>query len=302
MNPIKEYVTGFMERGIYIPHKNSSISIINEEKIMESLNKVISDTLNSITHMPTISSINGILPIYNYVKCISFGCMGAIVCYKGIKMLCSPDEIDNKEGRTLFSRIAYSTAFSIVSIKFIDIMIEFANTLIKVLTSRFSISNLIPNFKGSGILLAILLLCVELFASIKILISFWMRMAELVFSGVISPVIFVLYINKEWSGFLKSWWKRVAILIFTQVAQVLLLIVYSAMINGLILSGSFNSMCLAIATLFLVDKTPKVLCGLIDNQNNVQAAMKKIKTTTTTVKNAKKSTQNVINKITKPGK
>ena len=176
-----------------------------------------------------------------------------------------------------------------MSIKFIDIMIEFANTLIKILVSRFSISTLIPQMKGKGILLALLLLLVELLVSVKILISFWMRMAELVFSGVISPVIFVLYINKEWSGFLKSWWKRVTILVFTQVAQVLLLIVYSAMINGLILSGSFNSICLAIATLFLVDKTPRVLSGLMDTQNNVHTASRTIRNTTNTVTGTKKA-------------
>lgn len=295
MNPISEYVAGFWERGMYSPSQNN---FINEEKIIENLNTIITEMLGSITKMPTISSIKGIMPIYDYVKCISFGCMGAVVCYKGIKMLFSPDEIDNKEGRTLLGRIAYSTAFSIMSIKFIDIMIEFANTLIKVLISRFSISTLIPHMKGTGILLAVLLLLVELFASVKILISFWMRMAELVFSGVISPVIFVLYINKEWAGFLKGWWKRIAILIFTQVAQVLLLIVYSIMINGLILSGSFNSICLAIATLFLVDKTPRVVSGLMDTQNNVHTATRTIKNAKSTISGTKK----VITKIIKPGK
>lgn len=286
MNPINEYISGFWERGMYSSPRNK---LFNEDKVVESLNTIITDTLEAITTMPTISSIKGIMPIYDYVKCISFGCMGAVVCYRGVKMLFSLDEIDNKEGRTLLGRIAYSTAFSMMSIKFIDIMIEFANTLIKILVSRFSISTLIPQMKGKGILLALLLLLVELFVSVKILISFWMRMAELVFSGVISPVIFVLYINKEWSGFLKSWWKRVTILVFTQVAQVLLLIVYSAMINGLILSGSFNSICLAIATLFLVDKTPRVLSGLMDTQNNVRTASRTVRNTTNTVTSTKKA-------------
>lgn len=296
MNPINEFSKSFMG-GVSI----SPLSMFSEENIIDGLNGIMKDILSSITHMPTISSIDGIMPVYNLIQAISFSCVGIVVCYKGVKMLFSPDEIDNKEGRTLLARIAYSAAFSIMAIRFIDIMIEFCNTLIKIMITRFSLSNLIPNMKGAGILLAILLLLVELFVSVKILISFWMRMAELVFSGVISPVIFVLYVNKEWSGYLKNWWKRVGILVFTQVAQVALLIVYSVMINGLILSGTFNGICLAIATLFLVDKTPKILAGLVDSQNNVQSAMRTIKNTTNSAKKTKNFVTSRVAKF-KPGK
>ena len=149
------------------------------------------------------------------------------------------------------------------------------------MTKNFSIANLIPGVKGSGLILAIALLCVELFVSLKILIGFWMRMSELVFLGVISPVVFVLYINKEWGNFLKSWWKRIAAITFTQVAQVALLIIYSAMVNGLVLSGTFNGICLSIATLFLVDGVPKLISNLIDSDTGVKTAARTVKRLTT---------------------
>lgn len=294
MNPIQQFSQSFAG-AIYAP---SIKDLFNEDKIIDNLNGIMQDVLSSLTHMPPLSSIDGIMPVYRLVRTISFSCLGIIVCYKGIKMLFSPDEIDNKEGRTLLSRMIYSAAFSTLSIKFIDVMIEFCNTLIKVMIANFSISSLIPKMKGAGLILALLLLLVELFVSVKILISFWMRMAELVFSGVISPVVFVLYINKEWSSYLKNWWKRVSVLVFTQVAQVALLIVYSVMINGLILNGTFNGICLAIATLFLVDKTPKILTGLMDTQNNVGSAIRTVKNTTNKVRH----TKDTITKVTRIGR
>lgn len=272
---------------------------LNEENIINSITSIMSDMMSTITKMPKVSSLPGIKNLHTVMSYISFSCVGCITCYKGIKMLFSTSEIDNKEGRTLLERTTYSLVFSTLSLKTIDIMIDFGNVLIDVLMKTNNLSSedntLFPQVKGTGLIVALILMCLELLISIKILITFWMRMAELVFSGVISPVIFVLWINKEWSGFLKSWWRRVSILIFTQVAQVLLLVIYGKMINGLIMFGSFNSMCLSIAMLFLVESTPRVISGFMDSGSNLKAAE-------STFKNRKSTfnrTKNTISKFVK---
>lgn len=285
---IKNFSNGFCATVIPENPLKSISNLFNEDKIIENLNSIVNDMLGAITHMPKISTIPGISSVHKTVSLVSFSCVSCLVCYKGIKMLFSPSDIENYEGRALLGRMAYSMAFSTMSLKLIDIMIDLGNTMINILIKNNTLSTLIPKIKGSGLLVAILLLLVELFVSIKILIEFWMRMAELVFSGVISPAIFVLWINKEWAGFLRNWWRRIAILIFTQVAQVLLLIIYSKMINGLVLAANFNSICLAIATLFLIDKTPKVLSGFIDNSNNVHSAISTVKHVNSTIGKTKK--------------
>ena len=88
--------------------------IFNEEVIVEKLNVVIADVLSTITTMPTLSSMTGVMPIYNFVKIIAYSCTAAIVCYKGIKIMFSPEEFNGaKEGRELFTRITYSLAYTI---------------------------------------------------------------------------------------------------------------------------------------------------------------------------------------------
>lgn len=269
----------------------------NEDNIINSLNTIVNDVIGTITKMPRVTTIPGIKSIHTTVTLISYSCASCLVCYKGVKMLFSPNEADNKEGRTLLERTTYSVIFSTMSLKFIDIMIEFANTLINVLmkTSITTAETLVPTMQSSGLLVAILLLLLELFISMKILITFWMRMAELVFSGVVSPVVFVLWINKEWAGFLKGWWKRVAVLVFTQVAQVLLLVIYGKMLNGLLIVGTFNSLCLSIAMLFLVDSTPKVVSSFMDSNNTVTNATAKFKRRRTNVGRARE----IVNKFTR---
>lgn len=243
-----------------------------ENNLISDTENLINELLKSTTHMPLISSVSGISTLYNTVKILSYGCTGCIVAYKGVKMLFSPDLIDNKDGKDLLSRFAYSFIFSTLSIKFIDTMINFANTLNEILIKNFSLVSLMPNVKGAGMIIVILMMFLELLVSLKILVEFWMRMAELVFSGVISPVLFVFWINKEWSGFLTNWWKRVMVLIFTQVVQVLLMIVYTAMINGMVLSGSIQSICLSVASLLMIGKAPNILASLTDSTNNVKNA------------------------------
>jgi hypothetical protein len=84
-------------------------------------------------------------------------------------------------------------------------------------------------------------------------------------AGIISPVMFTLSINKEWSGYLKNWTRRTATLVFSQTTTVLILILFSMLTEGLMLTSTLQGACLSVATLLLMDKGPEILQRFGDN-------------------------------------
>ncbi len=245
------------------------------------LNNLTREMLKSITHMPYLKDLPELLPIYNYIKYISLSLSGCIVGYKGLKLLFSNDESDKIESKQIFGRLSYSFILGSLSLQFIDLLISANNCVSDLIISKFDIS-MFTFPATTGMLLPIAIFLFQIFEILKILIGFWMRMAELVFAGVISPAMFTCWINSEWSGYLKSWSKRVSVLVFTQVVLVLILVIYSMMLKGWCLTGSINGACLSIATLLLLNKGPKILQGYADN-----SAYEDAKSTVTKIINSK---------------
>ena len=237
--------------------------------IIGNLDKVLQELLNTITHVPTISNIDGIVILYNMIRIVCLSCVGLLICYKGFKMLYTYDYIEKAEGRQLLGRLSYSFVLGFFCLKIIDMLIIFNNLLIRLFITKFSLTPSIKPLDASyGILLAVVTLSIGLIACIKILIGFWMRIAELVFMGVIGPIVFTLWINSEWAAYLKIWWKRIVILVFTQFCQVLLFIIYTMLLKDLVVEGSINNICLFIAVLISVDYTPVFLNNFMDNKNS----------------------------------
>jgi hypothetical protein len=230
------------------------------QMISTQIDKVTKNILDVITNMPLISSLNEMKIIYWVVLGISVSCISCIFAYKGIKLLFSLDEMNRSEGKRIFSRLIYSLILEMLSLKYIDALIIFNNLIMGFMiskTNNLSIASVMND--EYGFFLPLILLLIELGILVKILIGFWMRMAELVFAAIVSPVMFTLWINNEWSGFLRNWNRRVIVLTFTQSAQVLLLIIYTLMLNGWTKYGTFNSICLTVAALFSIDRAPKIL-------------------------------------------
>lgn len=228
------------------------------EKFTGSLNEVMQDMMQYIVKMPYLKDIKTITPLYDMVRLLSLSGVSLVIGYKGLKMLLSEDEMDRMEGKRVFSRLVYSLIFSTLSIKYIDGMIFLNNTTASAITSKHSITPFSTG-KETGLLLPLLFFIGEGIMLLKVSVGFWMRMAELVFSGIISPIIFTLSINKEWSGYLKNWSKRTSVLVFSQTTTILILILFSMMMEGLMLSGTFAGGCLSVATLLLMDRGPEVL-------------------------------------------
>ena len=241
------------------------------EKILNSLSdkldKVSNELLTSVTHMPHLSDLPEMMPVYNYIKYISLSLTGCIVGYKGLKLLFSNDEIDRMQSKKVFSRLGYSFMLSGLSLKFIDLLITANNCISNLVLSNFEIGSLTFTTSTTGIVIPVVIFTIQAISILKILIGFWMRMAELVFAGIISPAMFTCWINNEWAGYLKNWMKRVSTLVFTQVTLVLILVIYTMMLKGWCLSNTINGACLSMATLLLLDKGPKILQGFADNSS-----------------------------------
>ena len=271
-------------------HKNSTMNKgIDEHTITnnllnsmgDKLNKLSNKMLRSVTHMPYLKDLPEVIPVYNYIRYVSLSLTGCVVGYKGLKLLFSNNEMDKVESKRVFSRLFYSLTFSGLSLKFIDLLILGNNTLSAFILSKFNIdtsTSLLCSVDDLGLLIPTAFFLIQILEIIKILVGFWMRMAELVFAGIISPVMFTLWINNEWSGYLKNWVKRVSVLVFTQITLVLILIIYSMMLKGWLLSNTLNGICLTIATLFLLDKGPKILQNFASNSeyNDAKSTINKI--------------------------
>jgi hypothetical protein len=251
------------------------------EKFTGSLNEVMQEMMKYIVQMPYLKDIATITPLYDMVKVISLSGVSLVVGYKGLKMLLSEDEMDRMEGKRTFSRLVYSLIFSMLSLKYIDGMIFLNNTASSAITSKHSITPFSTG-KETGLLLPLLFFVGEGVILLKVSVGFWMRMAELVFAGIISPIMFTLSINKEWSGYLKNWSKRTATLVFSQTTTVLILILFSMMMEGLMLSGTFAGGCLSVATLLMMDRGPEVLQRFGENVGYSEA-----KTSVTKLLNSK---------------
>jgi hypothetical protein len=223
-----------------------------------------------IIKMPYLKDITTITPLYDIVRILSLSGVSLVIGYKGLKMLLSEDEMDRLEGKRTFSRLIYSLIFSILSLKYIDGMIFLNNTTSSVITSKHSITPFSTG-KETGLLLPLLFFICEGVILLKVSVGFWMRMAELVLAGIISPIIFTLSINKEWSGYLKNWSKRTATLVFSQTTTVLILILFSMIMEGLMLSGTFAGGCLSIATLLMMDRGPEILQKFGENIGYTEA-------------------------------
>lgn len=245
---------------------------LSKEIFGKNIEKIMKIMLDTITRMPLLSSLHTMMKAYYIVLIISVSCISCIFAYKGIKMLFSIDEFDKIEGKQIFSRLIYSIMLEILSLRYIDALIIFNNLIISFMVAKLPILPLISDIDNSyGALLPIVMLLIELAIAVKILIGFWMRMAELVFAGITSPILFTLWINNEWAGFLKNWNRRIVVLIFTQSTQIILLIIYTLMLDGWALSGTFNGICLAVATLFSLDRAPKILQLFADDSSYVEA-------------------------------
>jgi uncharacterized membrane protein YphA (DoxX/SURF4 family) len=251
-----------------------------------------------ISVFPTMKSMPEVYTIWNFMTILSISCIAVILLYLGIKSLSSSSGNSNLgrsvELKMILPRIFCAGIFIILTIPFVDILINFNNVLIEILSVKFNVIKALqyisaPTFLGN--LVAIILIFFQMYMAIKIMIGYWLRVAEVVLMVVVSPAIFTLWINPNWGGYIKEWISRLVTLIFTQFIQILIMVIYGQIIYRFFYTASISSICLAASLLILMNNVPQFLTRFMAKDNSlqiIQNTYRKIRNTThkvSTIKN-----------------
>lgn len=244
--------------------------------IYENLTQTLKMMYSLITKFPNISDISELNGIWNFVTLVSVGCIGLIITYLGTKMFIDSSSKKQINVMIIFERLVYSSCFIAVNRVIIDLLIDFNNTLVDVFIKKFDLLNsLNPDIYISDWvgLVAVGLAIFQLFLSVKIMIGYFLRVAEVSLMYVTTPIMCTLWINPNWSGHLNSWINRLVSLIFTQFAQVIILIIYSRLIFDFFGSISVFNICLGSAFLILMNNMPSWIEKYIspDNSGKIMA-------------------------------
>ena len=266
--------------------------------IYENLTSTLKMMYSLITKFPNISEMTELNTIWQFVTLISVGCIGLVIVYLGFKMFVSASSANKINIVTIFERLVYSSCFIAINRLLIDLIIDFNNTLVDVFVKKFDLINLlnpdvyISEWVG---LVAVGLAIFQLFLSVKIMIGYFLRVAEVTLMYVTTPIMCTLWINPNWSGHLNTWINRLVSLIFTQFAQVIILIIYSQLIFGFFESISIFNICLGSAFLILMNNMPSWIEKYISPDNSGKIMVNTCKS----VFKKGKVTKNLLNKSKK---
>jgi hypothetical protein len=235
---------------------------------------VMQEMIKLLVAFPLIREISGVHAVWKMILLTSLTCVALIFVYVAAKNLFSVGNsfIRHTEMKVVFARMIYMMVFIMGSLPFIDWMIIFNNTLIGAIISKFGVAQFItdnPNKTFAGDLIASLLAIYQIYLAVKIIVGYWFRVAETNLMVAVSPIMFTLWMNPSWGGYLGIWLSRLMVLVFTQFVQVLILVLYNQMFVGFLGAGTLSSLALAVATLMLMDKVPDIFKQFSGGQNGV---------------------------------
>ena len=221
---------------------------------------LITEMISLISKFPLLSEVPELYEIWQLMSYTSFTCIGLIIVYLATKKIGSAaSAANNIQMQVIFSRVIYAGIFVAGSRLFIDLLIQLNNILVEVFVIRFDIKASFQNMKLDDLVSNIVITALigyQIYLAIKIMIGYWLRVAEVFLIYVVSPAFYVLWVNPSWGGFLSSWIQRLVTLVFSQFIQIIIMIIYSKLIVRFFVSGSISNVCLATAFLILMHNTP----------------------------------------------
>lgn len=266
------------------------------EQIQSGANGFLSEMMEFVLHTPLVADNEIIVSLWGTVRVLSFSIIGVMFAWEGFKKVISTDNIiRHVEFKEMFIRLIYGLILAIFSLDIIDIMINFNNAMIATVKNAFPMS-LEAELSINGVfsfLMITVLVIVQLVLAVKLILQYWMRIAEIWLMAVLSPIVYVLWINPKWGNYLGSWTSRMITTIFTTFIWALILAIYSGMVSmvsaagtitGFATLGPIAGICLSIAMLLVMIETPTFLRSFMDNQPNALGLLKK------TVSNVRNST------------
>lgn len=249
------------------------------EQIQSGANIFLKEMLDFVLYTPTLANDPIIEKLWNIVRTISFSLIGLMFVWEGFKKGVSSDLIRTVEFKQMFVRMIYGLVLSVFSLDLIDIIIRFNEALVTTMKDNFTIQ-LDSGLQSTGVFSSIMilaLLVVQVVIGIRLILQYWMRIAELWFMAIIGPIMYTLWINPNWSGYLGQWFRRLTSTVFTTFAWSIIIAIYSAMISmiasagmmvGFPTLGPIAGMCLSIALLLVMVETPSFLRQFIDSHQS----------------------------------
>lgn len=267
------------------------------EQVQKGANGFLSELMEFVLHTPTLAENEVIITLWSTVRIISFSIIGVMFAYEGFKKVISNDKgvLQHVEFKDMFVRMIYGLIFAVFSLDIIDMMINFNNALIATVKTAFPMTldaELSVNGVFSFIMITALVI-VQIALGIKLILQYWMRMAEIWLMAVLSPLVYTLWINPKWGNYLGNWSSKMITTIFTTFIWALILAIYSGMVSlvsatGILVGfetiGPIAGICLSIAMLLVMIETPSFLRGFMSNSPNMAQSI------SSTYRNIKNST------------
>lgn len=240
------------------------------DNIYSALVWLMQEMLKLISKFPYMVDVPEIYTVWKLMTCISLACVGLIVVYMAFESFAgSASAMKSLELKNLIGRIMYAVIFIACSRIFIDFLIKINNTLVEIFILKFDIAGSFNHIKTDnfiGNIVAAALIAYQMYLAIKIMIGYWIRVAEVFLMYVASPAMCILWI--KWQSHLGNWISRLSTLIFTQFTQILIMVLYSKLIYRFFEAGSISNLCLAAACLILMTNTPGWLQQFIAPNNS----------------------------------
>lgn len=245
------------------------------------LTQVIKEMYKIITKFPELKSVTELQEIYNYTMIVAIFCITILIVYIGARMFITSNNTMRKiELKSIFGRIIYCTSFFVSVRVIIDLIIKLNNTLVEIFTIRFDvISSLsaITQINNAILLISAVLTIYQIYLALKIIVGYWLRVAEVFLMYIVSPIMAVIWINPNWGGYLNQWCSRLVNLIFTQFIQVLIMVLYSKLIVRFFSTGDISGLCLGIAFFILMNNAPNWLSTFMSADNSAMIMAKTFK-------------------------
>lgn len=270
-------------------------------------NKFLKEMIDFVLYTPTLAEDPIVFKLWTIVRIISFSLVGMIFVWEAFKKLFSTDNVvSSVEFKTMLTRMIYGLILAVFSLDIIDLMINFNQAFIETIKLNFTIS-LDQNLTINGVfgfIMVIALLIIQIVLAIKLILQYWMRIAEIWMMAIFGPILYILWINPNWGGYLRQWVSRLTSTIGTTLVWAILFAIYSALVSlvsatGMLVGfptlGPIASMCLSIALLLTMNHTPAFLRGFMQNQQSVIDIMK---STANDVVSTTKKPINIVRKAT----
>lgn len=260
-----------------------------DEQVRTGVSNLMDDLINLILSTPTVSDQPTVYAIWETIRLISFAIIGGLFVWKGFEMVVSHGSIGRTvDVKDMFVRMIYGIILAVFSLNIVDIMINLNNAFVEGIRDNFSMSIDSKVYRDSffSYIMSLALLVVQLVLAVRIAIQYFMRLGEIWLMAVLAPLFYTLWINPSMSGYLGTWVRRMFTTIFTQFIWAVILALYTGFVGMMAMDGTVWGMCMSLALLLTMLKTPNYLHQFMQSAENPLQIMSNAKNRT--LSNARK--------------